>query len=120
MDIRLRRAVEKAVEEFNYYHGAEAQVRIVEWFESGFKAEFRGSFCLSCGFYDYFDDFAQLVGESGYTLEKASIEEVDGGAVVEYTLQGDRVRREARQVKGVIFLFELPESRGQSKQEELP
>jgi len=80
----FKEAVERAVEEFNRYHGAEARVRVVKWFEDGFFAEFTGSFCLTCGFYDYFDDLAQLVEELGYRVGAVRVEEFEGGALVEY------------------------------------
>jgi len=99
----FREAVEQVVEEFNRLHGAEAQVRVLEFTEGGFRAEFRGSFCLTCGFYDYFDDLAYLLRERGYTVEVSMIEEVEGGAVVEY-----RLAREYRrpQPRGAVLILE--------------
>ncbi len=99
----LRGAVEEAVEEFNRHHGAEASARVVEWLEDGFRVEFTGSFCLACGFYDYFDDLALMVRERGYEVEVAGVEEFEGGALVEYRLAGEGVSRARPQRLVLIF-----------------
>jgi hypothetical protein len=101
----FREAVEKAVEEFNRYHGVEARVEVVEWFEDGFVAEFRGSFCLTCGFYDYFDDLARLVKELGYEANAVKVEEFEGGALVEYRVLKGEERQRALPEK-LILIFE--------------
>ena len=101
----FREAVERAVEEFNRYHGAEARVRVVEWFEDGFLAEFRGSFCLACGFYDYFDDLAQLVEELGYKVGAVKVEEIEDGALVEYRVLKGGERRKALPER-LVLVFE--------------
>ena len=82
----FREAVKRAVEEFNRYHGAEARVRVVAWLEDGFMAEFEGGFCLTCGFYDYFDDLARLIAELSYKVDAVKVEEYEGGALVEYRM----------------------------------
>lgn len=53
-----RKRLEEAVEEFNRYHGAEARAELVEVDEDGFTVRFKGYMCLTCGFYDYFEDLA--------------------------------------------------------------
>lgn len=101
----VREAVEEAVCEYNRLHGIEARARILELSDEGFKAEFSGSFCLTCGFYDYFDDLAYLIRERGYSVKAVSVEEREGGAVVEYRIA------EANEVKRVqperyVLVFE--------------
>lgn len=88
----LEEIVSKAVEEFNRLHGAEGRARVVKIEEERFKIEFTGSFCLTCGFYDYFEDFAYVLEEHGARAGIVSVEEVEGGAVVEYKLlrEGER------------------------------
>jgi len=57
----------EAVEEFNRYHGAEAQAELVDVREDGFTIRFKGYMCLTCGYYDYFEDLGLEV------QDKASI-----------------------------------------------
>jgi len=101
----FREAIERAIEEFNKYHGAEARVRVIEWFEDGFLAEFEGSFCFTCGFYDYFDDLARLVEERGYEVGAARVEELEGSTLVEYRLLSGEERPKALPEK-LVLIFE--------------
>jgi len=48
--------VDRAVEEYNRFRSPEAVVRIVERRRDGFVAEFSGSFCATCGVYDWLED----------------------------------------------------------------
>lgn len=98
-----REEVEHAVEEFNRYHGAEARARIIEWLDDGFKVKFEGSFCLTCGFYDYFDDLAFVLREKGYSVEVAGVEEIEGGAVVEYKFTSEWKPRKSASAKLLIL-----------------
>ncbi|MEM1631358.1 MAG: hypothetical protein QXX83_04445 [Thermofilum sp.] len=86
MSVELVKALECAVREFNRLHGAEGQVRVLEVKEGKFKVEFRGSFCLTCGFYDYFEDFAYVLASCGARAGILAVEEEEGGAIVEYKL----------------------------------
>lgn len=90
----LLEALDCAVREFNKLHGVEGRARVLEVEEGRFKVEFIGSFCLTCGFYDYFEDFAYILSECGVRVGIAHVEEVEGGAVVEY-----RILREGEEWK---------------------
>lgn len=105
MDSQIKRLVEDAVEEFNRYHGVEAAVKVVDWLGEGFTVEFRGSFCLTCGFHDYFDDFLQLLESRGIKAEISSVVERSDGAVVEYRLNPAGKRRK-RPAGKAILIFE--------------
>ena len=61
----LERAVRGAIEEFNGYRSPEAEARLLGVREGRIKAEFRGSFCATCGFYDYFEDFSMILRDRG-------------------------------------------------------
>lgn len=78
-------------------------MEVVEWFDDGFRAEVEGSFCLTCGFYDYFDDLAYLIKERGYDVEVVVVEEREGGASVEYRLASRALRAQPRRE---ILVFE--------------
>lgn len=106
----FKEAVVEAVERFNRYHGAEARARVVEWLEDGFLAEFEGGFCLTCGFYDYFEDLAQLVEELGYRVGAVRVEERESVALVEYRVLrgGERVKA---QPEKLVLIFEWKRGR---------
>lgn len=76
----------KAIEEFNKYRVPEAKARLISLDEKSFKIEFTGSFCLTCGFYDYFDDYKIFLQEVGLETEIAEIEEIDEGSVVKFDI----------------------------------
>jgi hypothetical protein len=82
----LRNILENAVTEYNKYHSPEVKAKLVSLNEKTFIIEFKGSFCQTCGFYDYFDDYKILLGEQGLNASIAEIMEIDEGAVV--TLEG--------------------------------
>ena len=65
---------------------------------------FSGSFCLTCGFYDYFDDLAQLVGKRGYEVVASKVEELEDGALVEYQLRKGFVER--AHPERLVLIFE--------------
>ena len=72
----------KAIDEFNKYRAPEAKARLISQDENSFKIEFTGSFCRTCGFYDYFDDYRILLQEIGMETKIRAIEEIDEGAIV--------------------------------------
>ena len=51
----------------------------------GFKLSFKGSFCETCGFYDYFDDLRYILEDNyGRKTVIESFLEVPCGAEVEF------------------------------------
>jgi hypothetical protein len=48
--------VDRAVEEYNRFRSPEAFARIIERRGDGFVVEFSGSFCATCGVYDWLED----------------------------------------------------------------
>ena len=72
----------KAIDEFNKYRAPEAKARLISQGENSFKIEFKGSFCRTCGFYDYFDDYGILLQGTGIETKIREIEEIDEGAIV--------------------------------------
>ena len=52
----IREAVEKAVENYNRYRSPEAAARILEVRGDSVLVEFSGSFCYTCGVYDWLED----------------------------------------------------------------
>jgi len=87
-DDLLRMAIEDAIREYNRYRSPEAKARIVFAKDDRLKVEFTGSFCFTCGYYDYFDDLNILLEEKGLGNDITNIDETDEGAVVEFSLEG--------------------------------
>ena len=72
----------KAIDKFNKYRAPEAKARLISQGENSFQIEFTGSFCGTCGFYDYFDDYRILLQETGIETKIREIAEIDEGAIV--------------------------------------
>lgn len=87
-DDLLRMAIEDAIREYNKHRSPEAKARIAFAKDDRLKVEFTGSFCSTCGYYDYFDDLKTLLEEKGLRNDITNIDETDEGAVVEFSLEG--------------------------------
>jgi superoxide reductase len=81
----IKEKIEKAIEEFNKYRVPEAIARLISFEEGFFSLEFTGSFCETCGFYDYFDDY-RIILEDDMKIETEikEILETRNGAVVKF------------------------------------
>lgn len=51
--------------------------------------EFKGPYCHTCGFYDYFDDYRVFLEELGLKSKIVKIREVEEGAVVDFELEDE-------------------------------
>lgn len=80
----MRKIVEGAIEEFNEYRSPEAEAKLISIGEKSFKIEFTGSFCDTCGFYDYFDDCQIILEEKGLKSKIIQIAETGEGAIVNF------------------------------------
>jgi len=76
-----------SIEEFNKYRAPEAKANLICFDGLVIRVEFRGPFCASCGFYDYFDDLRIIFEDMGLKTEIARIEETEDGAVVDFKLE---------------------------------
>lgn len=77
-----------AVEEYNRYRAPEAVARLLRIDDRSMTLEFTGSFCATCGFYDYFDDLRVMLEERGLRCRVSSIKETEDGTIVEFVLEG--------------------------------
>ena len=80
----MRQRVREAIEEYNRYRSPEAAARLIAMNADAFQIEFTGSFCHTCGFYDYFDDYQLLLEERGVKTEIVEVTEHEEGAVVAF------------------------------------
>lgn len=85
--------LENVIKEFNRLHGSEARARIVKVDGEDVLIEFEGSFCATCGLYDYFDDIKWEALDFGLHLEPEEVVEAEeddfehGRYVVAYRLR---------------------------------
>lgn len=81
----LKNAVLRAVNEYNKYRSPEAKVKLVKIDDSKLVLDFEGSFCRTCGVYDYLEDFIyefrrfsrvnlEISNFKEYELEKIRVE----------------------------------------------
>ncbi|MFP3951270.1 MAG: hypothetical protein ACLFVP_03895 [Candidatus Bathyarchaeia archaeon] len=79
--MNIEESTGRAVEEYNRYHSPEAEAELLNIEGSEVLIGFTGSFCTTCGFHDYIDDYRILL-EDGYGIESEikELEEVPGGA----------------------------------------
>ncbi|NIP40038.1 MAG: hypothetical protein GTN39_00810 [Candidatus Aenigmarchaeota archaeon] len=81
-----RKEIEKSVEEFNKYRSPEAKAKLISVGKESLEIEFTGSFCETCGFYDYFEDFRLILEERGLGTRTGKIKEIEKGAKVEFVI----------------------------------
>jgi len=60
MNIEILR---EAIKRYNRYRSPEATARLLEAKERIFAVEFSGSFCLTCGIYDWLEDLIYEIRE---------------------------------------------------------
>jgi len=80
--------LDKVVEEYNKYHGAEAQVKVLKHYgkqKRRLLTRFRGPFCVSCAPDEYYVDLQILLEETiGLKFKIGSIKPENNGATVEF------------------------------------
>ena len=75
---------QNAIEEYNKDRSPEAKAKLISIDEKAFKIEFTGSFCNTCGFYDYFDDYKIILEDRGLKSRITQIKEIEKGAIVDF------------------------------------
>jgi hypothetical protein len=88
---KLEEAILKAVDKYNKYRSPEARARLIEIWEGGLTIDFEGSFCWTCGVYDYFEDFIYELQELvDLSIEVLSFREYEPGKIrVKYRFKTD-------------------------------
>ena len=74
--------IHQAINEYNKYHAPEVTAHLKVHSQNTYCVLFTGSFCQTCGFYDYFDDFRFLLVDQGIDTTITQITEIDTGAYV--------------------------------------
>lgn len=74
-DEMLRKAVERAIEEYNKYRSPEATARLVKLGNGEAVIVFEGSFCETCGVDEWVVDMEYVMKDLGIDAELKAIEE---------------------------------------------
>lgn len=74
----LRRKIVKAIKKYNKYRAPEAEARLAEVRDDELEIELSGSFCMTCGFYDWIDDLRwDIMDEVAKEVEIVEIDSSD-------------------------------------------
>ena len=90
----LKEAVLKAVEAYNRFRSPEATAKLVEVGKDELVVDFEGSFCKTCGAYDYLEDFI-------YELKRFVDVEMEVLSFENYAPETIRVRYAVKAVGGI-------------------
>lgn len=83
----LKGTLDVALHEFNRIRIHEVEAKVVEHFDGGFKVFFSGSFCHTCGYYDYFEDLLYLLlDDFGIETAITNVSQEDEGDYVSFHL----------------------------------
>jgi len=83
----MKGEIAEAVDEYNKYRSPESTARFVFSDRKSFRVEFTGSFCHTCGFYDYFEDFRIMLEDVGLKTKIGKVKEMEKGAAVEFEIK---------------------------------
>jgi hypothetical protein len=86
MNNTTERVVDRAIVEYNKYRVPEVKAILIDFNENGLRISFEGSYCLTCGFYDYFDDFKITLEDLGLKTDITDIEEKDESVTVDFKI----------------------------------
>ncbi len=78
--------VNRAINDYNMYRIPEVKASLIGLDENLLKINFEGSYCLTCGFYDYFDDFKLTLEEFGLKTDITDIEEREETVTVKFKI----------------------------------
>ncbi len=76
--------IAECIDEFNKYRSPEANATLLAFDGKRITVQFKGHFCKSCGFYDYFDDLKLIFEDKGLPISNLNVAENEDGAVVEF------------------------------------
>ena len=83
----LKGTLDVALHKFNRIRTREVEAKVVEHFNGGFKVFFSGSFCHTCGYYDYFEDLLYLLlDDFGVKTEITDVSQEEEGDYVSFQL----------------------------------
>jgi hypothetical protein len=82
----VKRIIDRGIEIFNRYRSPEAHAELKEVGGNKFIVKFTGPFCLTCGYYDYFEDLLIELEELGLKTKINRVIEGGDSTLVEYVV----------------------------------
>ena len=88
---RLKARIVEAIEVYNRYRSPEATAKLLSIDKESVKVRFTGSYCLTCGVYDYFEDLTfEFQDHLGLRLEIVEVREDENlGHTVTFKLRAE-------------------------------
>jgi len=83
---RVEKKSKLGSKKFNKYRSPEAKAKLLRLEEKEVVVDFTGTFCRTCGYYDYFDDLKIFLEERGIRAKILEIKEKIDGATVSFSL----------------------------------
>ena len=88
--------IDAAIQEYNKYRVNLVQAELRTLDEQGFTVFFDGSFCETCGYYDYYEDLQVLLeDEYGINSKIVEIKHLEKGDLVGFKLLPDDTKLDA-------------------------
>ncbi len=78
----LTKVVEKAEQLYNRYRAPESIAEILEITNDEIIVKFKGSFCETCGLYDWIEDMKYILKDLGVNTEIVGIVNMDNDAYI--------------------------------------
>ena len=79
--------INDTIVEYNKYRSPESHAKLLRKFVKSFVIDFSGTYCKTCGFYDYFEDYRLMLERKGLETKMSRIKEKEDGAFVTFTLK---------------------------------
>jgi len=73
VDLRLKRLVDRAIEQYNRYRSPESTARLLRIDGDVVVVHFDGSFCLTCGINDWVEDLKYVLEDLGAEAELVEV-----------------------------------------------
>ncbi len=80
--------IEKAIELFNRFRSPEANAKLISKDDEYVEVKFYGHMCLTCGYYDYFEDFRYEALDLGVELVIDEVRDYGDHAIVRFRIVG--------------------------------
>lgn len=83
---KLKEVIKEAILEYNRYRVPEVKAKLISVNDNMIEVKFEGTFCYTCGFYDYFEDYAIILEEKGINIEIDEVQEAEDGGIVRFRI----------------------------------
>jgi len=93
---KLKDAIEETILEYNRYRSSEVEAKLILIKDNIIEMEFRGTFCYTCGFYDYFEDHGIMLEEKGIYAKMEDILEIEDGGIVRFRVMDEITQRDEK------------------------